>query len=129
MAAAARRYFDKTLAELDLGEMATLAGIAQRPSAYSPILAPERTRGRRDQVLGAMAAAGYIPAAEAEAWRSKPLLVYSPPDVFRERSPYFAEHVRRDVGKRYGDKTVWEGGLEIETTLVPWIDQAAQENV
>jgi penicillin-binding protein 1A len=129
VAAAARRFFDKTVSELDLGEMALIAGIAQAPSRYSPIVAMERTRARRDQVLEAMARAGYITEAEATKWRTRPVVVHEPADIFRERSPYFAEHVRRDIGKRYGDKMLWQGGLEVETTLVPWIDASAQENV
>ena len=56
-------------------------------------------------------------------------MVRQRPDFFRTTSPYFAEHVRRDVARRYGDKKLLEGGLEIETTVVPWIDAAAQENV
>jgi penicillin-binding protein 1A len=129
VAAAARRYFDKQVSELDLAEMATIAGIAQAPSRYSPILAPDLTRARRDQVLSAMAVAGVIDEATANNLRARPLTVRQPPDFFRERSPYFAEHVRRDIAKRFGEKALWEGGLEIETTLVPWIDEAAQENV
>ncbi|MBC8131715.1 MAG: hypothetical protein H7X95_01940, partial [Deltaproteobacteria bacterium] len=50
-------------------------------------------------------------------------------DFFRVYSPYFTEHVRRDIAKRYGDKKLWEGGLQIDTTVVPWIDASAQENV
>ena len=129
VAAAARRYFNKQVSELDLAEMATIAGIVQAPSRYSPILAPDLTRARRDQVLTAMATAGVVDGATADELRSRPLDVRQPPDVFRERSPYFAEHVRRDIGKRYGDKALWEGGLEIDTTAVPWIDESAQENV
>jgi penicillin-binding protein 1A len=129
VAAAARRYFNKQVGDLNLEEMATIAGIVQAPSRYSPITASERTRARRDQVLSAMAASGFIDQAEADELRSRPLEVHQPPDVFRERAPYFAEHVRRDIGKRYGDKALWEGGLEIDTTVVPWIDEAAQENV
>ncbi len=129
VAAAARRYFNKQVSELDLDEMATLAGIVQAPSRYSPLLAPDLTRARRDQVLTAMASAGVIDEATADNLRARPLAVHQPPDVFRERSPYFAEHVRRDIAKRYGDKALWEGGLDIETTLVPWIDESAQENV
>ncbi len=129
VAAAARRFFDKSVADLDLGEMATIAGLAQAPSRYSPLTAPETTRKRRDQVLDAMVASNFITTAEANAWRSRPLAVRPPPDFFRERSPYFAEHVRRMVGKRYGEKALWEGGMEIETTLLPWVDAAAQENV
>lgn len=129
VAAAARRYFDKPVADLDLGEMATIAGIAQAPSRYSPINDPETTRKRRDQVLDAMAASNFITSAEADAWHARPLSVRQPPDLFRDRSPYFAEHVRRVVAKRYGEKSLWEGGMQVETTLVPWIDAAAQENV
>jgi penicillin-binding protein 1A len=129
VAAAARRYFDKSVGELNLGEMATIAGIAQAPSRYSPIVATERTRQRRDQVLEAMAKEGYIRPEEAIAWRTKPILVREPADIFRDRAPYFTEHVRRDIAKRYGKKMLWGGGLEIETSLVPWIDASAQENV
>ena len=129
VAAAARRYFNKQVSELDLAEMATIAGIAQAPSRYSPLLAPDLTRARRDQVLAAMAVAGVIDESTADNLRARPLAVRPPPDVFRERSPYFAEHVRRNIGKRYGEKALWEGGLEIETTLLPWADESAQENV
>jgi penicillin-binding protein 1A len=129
VAAAARRFFDKTVAELNLGEIAAIAGIAQAPSRYSPIIATERTRIRRDQVLEAMAREGYISPQEAIAWRTRPLVVKEPADIFRDRSPYFTEHVRRVLAKRYDDKTLKTSGLEIETTLLPWIDASAQENV
>jgi penicillin-binding protein 1A len=129
VAAAARRYFDKSIGELNLGEMAVIAGIAQAPSRYSPILAVERTRARRDQVLEAMARAGYITEREATAWRTRPLTVKEPADIFRDRSPYFTEHVRRILAKRYGEQNLWKQGLEIETTLLPWVDASAQENV
>jgi penicillin-binding protein 1A len=76
-----------------------------------------------------MAEAGHITEAQAKTWQAKPLRVKRPPNLFRTHSPHFAEHVRRDATKRYGKRAVWEGGLDIETTLVPWIDQAAQENV
>src|SRR5205814_451470 len=102
VAAAARRYFDKALSELDVGEMATLAGIARAPSRFAPIPHLERARARRDQVLAAMAATGAATEAEVTAARARPINVRSPPDFFRDRTPYFAEHVRRDIAKRYG---------------------------
>ncbi len=127
--AAARRYFDKSVDELDVGEMATLAGLARAPSRFSPLTSIERARARRDQVLAAMVAAGKLSEDEANRWRARPVTVRQRPDFFHTQSPYFTEHVRRDVIKRYGEKTLLEGGLQIETTLVPWIDLAAQENV
>jgi penicillin-binding protein 1A len=129
VAAAARRYFDKAIDELDLGEMATLAGLARAPSRFSPLTSVERARARRDQVLGAMVASGQLTDDEANRWRARPVTVRQRPDYFHTESPYFTEHVRRDVMKRYGEKKLLEGGLQIETSLVPWIDLAAQENV
>jgi penicillin-binding protein 1A len=129
VAAAARRYFDKSIDDIDLGEMAMLAGLARAPSRFSPLTSIERARARRDQVLSAMVSAGYLSDAEANPWRARPVVVRERPDFFRNISPHFAEHVRRDVAARYGEKTLWEGGLEIETTLLPWVDVAAQENV
>jgi penicillin-binding protein 1A len=129
VAAAARRYFNKNVETLDLGEIATIAGIARAPSRFAPTANPQRAQERRDQVLAAMAAAGYISAEDEARWRGRPLVMRAPPDFFRERSPYFAEHVRKDIGNRYGEKRLYQGGLEIETTVVPWVDLVAQENV
>src|ERR1700722_16405949 len=89
----------------------------------------DAARARRDQVLGAMVAAGYLTDVEANHWRARPVIVRQRPDFFHTVSPYFAEQVRRDVARRYGEKKLYEGGLEIETAVVPWIDLAAQENV
>jgi penicillin-binding protein 1A len=127
--AAARRYFDKAVGDLDVGEMATLAGLVRAPSRFSPLTDVEAARARRDQVLSAMVAAGYLNDEEANRWRARPVTVRQRPDFFRNVSPYFTEQVRRDLLRRYGDKKLYEGGLSIETTLVPWIDAAAQENV
>jgi penicillin-binding protein 1A len=129
VAAAARRYYDKAIGDLDLGEMATLAGLARAPSRFSPLTSVEAARARRDQVLTAMVASRYLSDDEANRWRARPVTVRQRPDFFHNTAPYFTEHVRRDVAKRYGEKKLLEGGLQIETTLVPWIDLAAQENV
>jgi len=129
VAAAARRYFDKAVGDLDLGEMALLAGLARAPSRFSPLTSVEAARARRDQVLGTMIAAGYLTEDDANHWRARPVVVRQRPDFFRTTSPYFAEHVRRDVVRRYGEKKLLEGGLDIETSVVPWIDASAQENV
>jgi penicillin-binding protein 1A len=129
VAAAARRYYDKAIGDLDLGEMATLAGLARAPSRFSPLTSLERARARRDQVLSAMVASGYLTDDEANRWRARPVTVRQRPDFFHLTSPYFTEQVRRDVSRRYGDKKLLEGGLQIETTLLPWVDLSAQENV
>ena len=155
----ARRYFDKAIDQLDIGEMATLAGLVRAPSRFSPLTNLQAGQARRDQVLNAMVAAGYLTDAEATTWKARPLIIRPRPDYFRMYAPYFTENVRRDVSRRYGDQELWqecqrlggpsassakeacgkaqresdkklaEAGFEIETTVVPWIDASAQENV
>jgi penicillin-binding protein 1A len=129
VAAAARHYYDKSVDELDVGEMATLAGLVRAPSRFSPFTSVELARTHRNQVLTAMAAVGAVDEDEAARWRSAPVTVRQRPDYYHTVAPYFTEHVRRDIMKRYGEKKMLEGGLQIETSLVPWIDLAAQENV
>ena len=51
---AAKRYFNKDVSELNLSECATIAGIAQSPSALNPVTSPEANKERRDEVLKKM---------------------------------------------------------------------------
>src|SRR5215831_18490478 len=127
--AAARRYFDQDVWDLDLGQIATLAGLAQAPSRTNPLNDPEACTRRRNEVLDVMAHEGYLKPEDAAAWKQEPLLLRPRPDFFHEVAPYFSEHVRRELIKRYGEKRMYEGGLRVETTLWPWVDAAARENV
>jgi penicillin-binding protein 1A len=63
--AAARRYFDKDVWDLDIGEMALIAGLARAPSRDSPLVNMKAAQGRRDQVLENMVATGALSAEEA----------------------------------------------------------------
>ena len=58
--AAARRYFSKPAADLNLIEAATLAGIVKGPTAYDPLRNPENATQRRNVILQRMATAGFI---------------------------------------------------------------------
>ena len=58
--AAARKYFNKDVGDLDLSECATLAGITQNPTKYNPIEYPEANAKRRKEVLDHMRDQGYI---------------------------------------------------------------------
>jgi membrane peptidoglycan carboxypeptidase len=75
--AASRDLFGKSVAELGVGEAATLAGIARGPSLYAPRRHPERAQARRDLALLLMAREGYISDARAAAARSRPFRLSS----------------------------------------------------
>ncbi len=114
--AAAQFYFGKHLNDLTLAEAATLAGIPRSPTAYSPIVHPDLSRRRRDQVLRAMRENGKISSAELDAAVSAPLGL----NIQRWNytiAPYFVEEVRQFLERKYGPEAVREKGLRVYTTL------------
>jgi penicillin-binding protein 1A len=131
VAAAARRYFQKDLAELTLAECALIAGLAKAPSWYSPVADEQRSLDRRNIVLDQMQRHGLATAAEVAAAKAEPLSLRTYREVFPDRMPYYAEHVRRLVADspRYGKDMLMAGGLQIETAVEPSIDAGAYDNV
>ena len=71
--AAARKYFDKDVAELDLGQQALIAGLAQAPSRYSPFVDEDAAYKRRGEVLDNMVENGALTRADADKWKQAPL--------------------------------------------------------
>src|SRR5471030_28628 len=120
VAAAALNYFDKSVHELSIAEVAYLAALPKEPSALNPFRNHDRALERRNYVIGRMAEDGYITQAEAQKARAEPLTVN--PRVLTPNSiaaGFFAEEVRREILERYGDQKLYEGGLSVRTTLDP----------
>ncbi|MCK5933301.1 MAG: penicillin-binding protein, partial [Fulvimarina manganoxydans] len=65
--AAARRYFNKSAAEVTLPEAALLAGLLKAPSRLSPARDPKAAKERADVVLAAMRQEGEITDEEYQA--------------------------------------------------------------
>ena len=68
--AASERYFDKTMQELNLSEIAMIAGITQNPYQYDPVIFPDSNANRRIDVLNKMLELGYITETEYNAARN-----------------------------------------------------------
>ena len=126
MESAARSYFGKSVAELTLPEAATLAGIVQQPSRFSPLRNVAATTKRRNYVLRRMLEDGFIDRAEHDAAEASPLLVL-PPRAKEEAGPYFAEEVRRWLESKYGADALYGRGLQVQTTLDLDIQQATEQ--
>lgn len=126
MASAANFYFSKGVDELTIPEAATLAGIVQRPSSYSPYRKPELVIRRRDYVLGRMLQESFITQVEHDDAVSQPLSVVGHGDL-DETAPYFAEDVRRYLEQKFGTTALLEKGLQVSTTLDPRIQAAAEK--
>ncbi len=115
--AASQHYFHKTPAQLTLAEMATLAGLVQRPSDYSPVVRPEAAKARRGYVLGRMLKDGAITQQAYEVAMKEVLKVYPYEEIFLDTVPYYAEQVRKELVQRYGERTVLEEGLQVHTAV------------
>lgn len=124
---AAHSYFDKSVAELELSEIALLAGLPKAPTKFSPFRNPARAEERRLYVLGRMRAEGFIDnEILREALENPPQLVDQPRAAAKSAAAaYFNEQVRRYLFEALGGETVLEGGLRIETTLDAELQSAA----
>ena len=126
MEAAARSYFGKPTTELAPHEIATLVGILQRPSDYSPYRRPDLVVKRRDYVLRRMFEERFLDRDGYDAAVAEPLTVL-PRGREAATAPYFAEEVRQRLEEQYGTATLLEGGLQVTTTLDQRIQVAAEE--
>ena len=140
--AAARRYFSKPAADLDLAEAATLAGIVQQPTAYDPLRNPELSTTRRNVVLKRMAELGFVSQGEADRAALVPMDRILEPSLTSNGctasyAPYFCDYVVQTIRKdpAFGatpeerEAFLRRGGYTIRTTLDPAAQRGAMETL
>ncbi|NLV67539.1 MAG: PBP1A family penicillin-binding protein [Spirochaetes bacterium] len=125
---AAKLYFGKDVWNLNLAECSLLATLPAAPNMLSPIKYPRTAWTRHRVALSRMVEMGYITVPEGEKaymdfW---PDFLYKIQDLsptlntFSARvnnAPWFTEYIRRDLVKKYGEESVYSGGLSVYTTL------------
>lgn len=125
VASASLNYFNKSMNELTLAEMAYLAALPKAPNNYHPIRKHDAAVARRNWVLTRMAEDGYITYRQAAQAQQEPLQMVSREKNLLRDSGFYAEEVRRFVSGRYGDEAMYNGGLSIRTSLDPTLQKAA----
>ncbi|MEC9347085.1 MAG: penicillin-binding protein 1A [Pseudomonadota bacterium] len=127
VASAALTYFDKPLRELTVAEAAFLAALPKAPNNYNPFRHHERAVERRDWVIGRMLDEGLIRPDTARAAIDEPLAAQRGREVDFVRADWFAEEVRRELAKRFGDDELYDGGLSVQTTMDPKLQAIATQ--
>jgi penicillin-binding protein 1B len=94
---AAHVYFGKNLKDLTLAEAATIAGMIQSPTRYSPTRQADAARARRNTVLGTMVRDGFITLDEAAVAAQEPLALGAFDPARESAAPYFIDYVNRSV--------------------------------
>ena len=124
VAAAAEVYFGKSLDQLTVGEMATLAGIPTAPSVVNPVANAEAAKVRRAHVLGRMLELAYITQAEYDEAKNSPMESRLHGSSVEAEAPYVAEMVRNEMQVKYGDG-VYTAGYKVFTTIDSRLQTAA----
>jgi penicillin-binding protein 1A len=116
--AAAQTYFHKNVWQLSLAQCALLAGLPRDPTGYSPIYDPADALARRDLVLSAMSAQGYIGASQAAAASQAATHVFATaPPSQKGPAAYFVQYVTEQLIRRFGVAETLQGGLKVYTSL------------
>jgi penicillin-binding protein 1A len=124
VAAAAEVYFGKTLDQLNIAEMATLAGIPTAPSVVNPVASAEAAKVRRTHVLGRMRELSYISQAEYDQANASPMESRLHGPTVEVDAPYVAEMVRNEMQAKYGD-SIYTAGYRVYTTIDARLESAA----
>ncbi|HYW96895.1 MAG TPA: transglycosylase domain-containing protein [Bacteroidales bacterium] len=123
---AAKLYFDKQPRELNLEEAAMLVGMLKATGYYNPRKYPERSKQRRNIVLGQLAHYDYLSEKTVDSLQSLPIdLHYSALPYYAGIAPYFREYLRNDMeewcsshNKANGEAyNLYTDGLKIYTTI------------
>ncbi len=125
VAAASLNYFNKSLNELSIAETAFLAALPKAPNNYHPFKKTKAAIIRRNWVIGRMLTDGFISSVDAEEAKNKPLEIFRRANTEFISAPYFAEEVRRQLARRFGEDKLYKGGLSVRTTINPKMQDMA----
>ena len=135
---AAEYYFGKKAKKLTLPEAALLAGLISSPETYSPVNDEQAAMGRRNVVISRMENLGMITTEESGLAQAAPLgLNLTQIGNEQARFPFFVEYLKSQIlnDPRFGNtknariKTLFQGGLEIHTTLKPDLQRRGEQIV
>ncbi|MGH9226835.1 MAG: transglycosylase domain-containing protein [Acidimicrobiales bacterium] len=140
--AAAESYFHKPVNDLTLSESALLAGVIRAPSELEPRANPAAAEANRVRALDLMlqqrritpeqyaeAKAAQIVNVGSEPTPEGPATLVYPLELQSATEPYFVDAVRQYLSVKYGDDAIYRGGLRVETSLDPRMQEQAKKAV
>jgi len=127
--AAAQVYYGKNINELNLAQIAVLAGLPKAPSTLNPIRSPERAKARRSVVLHRMFVTDYITQQEYQEAKEAPITGKRHGAKIALNAPYVAEMAHQKMISLYGKNEAYTGGYRVYTTITATHQTAAQQAV
>lgn len=126
------RYFNKQPNQLSAAEAAVLIGMLKGTTLYNPIRNPDKSKERRNVVLGQMQKEGYLSKEQYELSSKEPLgLDVNNSKKNSAHDSYLRAAVRKWLEKWSADQDVdiYTAGLKIYTTIDSRMQQLAEETV
>lgn len=121
VAAAAQVYFDKSIDELTLEEVALLATLPKAPSKLDPRKNIQKAKDRRNWVIERMIAENFIEEKIGKIAMEQPIVLKTRVDQDLIRASFFSDSVKKELTNLYGSDNVFENGIVVRTTLDPKI--------
>ena len=125
IAAASLNYFNKSLWDLSLDEMAFLAALPKAPNNYHPIKNKKAAITRRNWVIKRLKQEKIITGVQALKSKSSELTTIDRKELKPVEAQYFLEDVRRELIEKYGEEKLYKGGLTVRTSLDPGLQKIA----
>ncbi|MBT8142497.1 MAG: penicillin-binding protein 1B [Gammaproteobacteria bacterium] len=126
MGMASRFYFNKPIQELKPHESAVLITLLRGPSYYNPRRNPDRVLSRRNLVLDIMHEQGVLDEQQHEFAKRQPLTITDKPPTGVSDYAAFLDLVKSQLARDYDSQDLNTVGLQIFTTLVPELQQHAE---
>ncbi|CZP54602.1 Penicillin-binding protein 1A [Legionella pneumophila] len=114
--AAAMVYFGKSLKDLNLAELAMIAGLPQAPSTQNPIANPLAAKKRRDHVLERLLEEHYINEEQYQNAVNQPITAKYHGTNIKVKAPYVAEMIRQSLYDNFGPEA-YTKGYKVYTTI------------
>ncbi len=126
--AAAQVYYGANIGDLNLAQLAMLAGLPKAPSRYNPLSNAERALVRRNWILGRMLNLGYIDQTNHDLALASPVTASHHGAKLTLNAPYAAEMARAEMVSRHG-LSAYNDGYHVFTTINADYQAAANQAV
>ena len=125
---AAQFYFEKSAADLNLSEAATLVAVLPAPNLYNPVKDYDTSVQLRNRVISRMQKLGMISEEEADRARRSRIEVSEKArrTLSSTVAPYFYTYVLDELQTLLGTEVAKEGNFIVETGLDPTMQKKAE---
>ena len=128
IASASLNYFNKSINDLNLGEIAFLASLPKAPNNYNPKKNYKKAIERRNWVIDRMYENGFIKSKDLE-FKNTPIKIFDRDKNIFIGADYYYEEIRKNLFSVYGKDKLYSEGLIIKTSLNTNLQSIAENSL